>query len=185
MLYPIYLYGNAVLRKVSENIPQDYRDLQQFISDMYETLHKSGNGIGLAAPQVGKDIRLFVIDLSIIEDDEHPEYKTFKKTFINAEITERFGNEVTMEEGCLSLPGINESVKRSNSIRIKYVDENFKEHEEVFSDYEARVIQHEYDHIEGHVFTDHLSPIRKQLVKGKLMNIVKGKVRCGYKVKKA
>ena len=185
MLYPIYLYGNSVLRKVAQPIPVDYPDLKQLVDDMFETLHKCGNGIGLAAPQIGLSLRMFVIDLSIIADEEHPEFADFKKTFINARIVETAGDEVTMEEGCLSLPGIGGNVTRPNEIHITYLDENLKEHDEWIRDYPARVVQHEYDHIEGHVFTDRLSLMARQMVKPKLAKIEKGKVSCGYKVRKA
>ncbi|MDR3704422.1 MAG: peptide deformylase [Paludibacteraceae bacterium] len=184
MVYPIYLYGNPVLRKQAQPIDKDYPELKQFISDMFDTLYKAEDGIGLAAPQVGKSIRLFVIDLSLLAEDK-PEYKGWKKVFINAEITERFGDNVSMDEGCLSIPGLTETVSRKKSIIIKYVDENFEEHEETYSGYPARVIQHEYDHIDGHVYIDHISPIRRQLIKSKLNNIAKGKVSCHYKVKSA
>lgn len=184
MVYPIHIYGLPVLRKVALPIEKDYKDLQQFIADMFETMYKSEDGIGLAAPQVGVSIRLFVIDLTVLADDD-PSFKDFKKTFINAQITERFGNDVSKEEGCLSIPGINETVSRKNSIRIKYVDENFVEHEEEYSGFAARVIQHEYDHLEGHMFIDHISPIRRQLIKNKLAAMAKGRVNCRYKHKTA
>ncbi|MBO7201938.1 MAG: peptide deformylase [Paludibacteraceae bacterium] len=184
MLLPIYTYGQPVLRKVAEDIPANTPEVQQLISDMWETLYKCGSGIGLAAPQVGESVRLFVIDLTIMEDDEHPEYKTFKRVFVNPHLVEEFGEEVTMEEGCLSIPGIGENVKRMSKVRMKYLDENFEEHEDVFEDFIARVVMHEYDHLEGHVFTDRVSVIRRQLIKSKLESIAKGKVRCGYKIKK-
>ncbi len=180
MIYPIYLYGHPVLRKVATAIDKNYPKLSEFIADIYETMYKSEDGIGLAAPQIGKSIRLFVIDLTpLVEED--PSFKDFKKTFINAEIIERTGDDVTKEEGCLSIPSIHEKVTRKDVIKIKYVDENFKSYEETYKGFAARVIQHEYDHIEGHVFIDHVSPIRKQLIKSKLTNIVKGKVNCRYK----
>lgn len=181
MIYPIYLYGNPVLRKIAQPITPDYPNLQQLVVDMYETMYKS-EGIGLAAPQIGLSIKLFVIDLAPFAEDM-PELKDFKKTFINAEIVERTGDSVTQEEGCLSVPGIHESVTRKDQIRIKYVDENFVEHDEVYSGYVARVIQHEYDHTEGHIYLDHVSPIRRQLIKSKLNSIIKGKINCRYKVK--
>lgn len=184
MVYPIHLYGLPVLRKVALDIDKEYKELDQFIANMYETMYKSEDGIGLAAPQVGVSIRLFVIDLSMLAEDD-ASFKDFKKTFINAEITEFFGKDVSREEGCLSIPGINENVTRKESIRIKYVDENFVEHEEEYSGFAARVIQHEYDHLEGHVFIDHISPIRRQLIKSKLTSIAKGKVGCKYKHKTA
>lgn len=180
MIYPIYLYGQPVLRKVAKPISKDYPNLSEFISDMYETMYKSEDGIGLAAPQIGKSIRFFVIDLTVLAED-NPEFKDFKKTFINAEIIDRTGDNVTKEEGCLSIPAINENVTRKDKITIRYVDEHFVEHEESYEGFAARVIQHEYDHIEGHVFIDHISPIRKQLIKSKLTRIVKGNVSCRYK----
>lgn len=183
MVYPIYLYGNPVLRKVAEPIDKDYPNLKEFVSSMFDTLYKAEDGIGLAAPQVGMSVKLFVIDLSLIEDE--PAYKDWKKVFINAEIVERFGDNVTMDEGCLSIPGMTETVTRKDSIRIKYVDENFVEHDETYSGYQARVIQHEYDHTEGHLYIDHISPIRRQLIKSKLNSIAKGKVSCRYKYKSA
>ncbi|MGL4780575.1 MAG: peptide deformylase [Bacteroidales bacterium] len=181
MNLPIYLYGTQVLRKVAQPIEQTYPNLEKLMSDMYETMYNS-DGIGLAAPQIGLDIRLLVFDLDVMSDD-FPEYKGVKKTMINAEIIETFGEEVSREEGCLSLPGIHESVTRQEGIRIKYLDENFQEKEEVFEGFIARVIQHEYDHLEGVLFIDHISPIRKQLIKSKLSNIIKGKVRCHYRTK--
>jgi peptide deformylase len=184
MIYPIHLYGHPVLRKVAVAITKDYPKLEQFIADMYETMYKSEDGIGLAAPQVGVSIRLFVIDLSMLADDE-PAYKDMKRVFINAEILDRTGEDVSREEGCLSIPGINENVSRKNSIRISYVDENFVEHDEVYEGFMARVIQHEYDHLEGHLFIDHISAIRRQLIKSKLTSIAKGKTSCKYKVKTA
>lgn len=184
MIYPIHLYGHPVLRKVAEPITKDYPNLQQFVADMFDTMYKSEDGIGLAAPQVGVSIRMFVIDLSELADSD-PAFKDFKRTMINAEIVERFGEEVTKEEGCLSIPGVHENVKRFDKIRIKYVDENFVAHEEEYEGFPSRVIQHEYDHIEGHMFVDHISPIRRQLIKTKLVNIAKGKVDCRYKHKTA
>ncbi len=184
MILPIHLYGHPVLRKIAQPIDKDYPALPQLIADLYETMYKSEDGIGLAAPQVGVSVRLFVIDLDPLAED-HPEFKDFKRTFINAQIVERTGENVNKEEGCLSLPGVHENVVRRDTIRIKYMDENFKEHNETFSGFAARVIQHEYDHIEGHVYIDHISPIRRQLIKSKLNNIVKGKVNCKYKFRTA
>lgn len=184
MVYPIYLYGHPVLRKIAQPIEKDYPNLSQFIDNMFDTMYKSEDGIGLAAPQVGQSISLFVIDLSMLADDD-PSFKDFKKTFINAQIVERTGNDVSREEGCLSIPGIHETVSRKNTIRIQYVDENFVEHDETYSGFAARVIQHEYDHLEGHLFIDHISPIRRQLIKGKLGSIAKGKISCRYKHKTA
>ncbi len=184
MLYPIYLYGNPVLREVAKDIPADYEGKEQLVADMFETLHKSGNGIGLAAPQIGLPIRMFVIDLSIIDDDEHPEWKDFKKVFINAHIVETSGEDVTMTEGCLSLPGMEGKVTRKNVVKIAYEDEKGEKHTDTFSDYPARVIQHEYDHLDGHLYIDRMSLLGRQMAKGKISKIEKGKVHVGYKIHK-
>ena len=181
MVYPIFLYGNSVLRKEAEDISLDYPNLKTLIEDMYETMHKS-EGIGLAAPQIGLPIRLVVIDLSPLSDDM-PEYKDYKHAFINPHILETEGEELSLEEGCLSLPGINESVKRKNRIHVTYFDENLQKHDEWVEGYLARVMQHEFDHLDGHVFIDRISPIRRQLIKSKLTAILKGKVKCSYKTK--
>ncbi|MEG1793634.1 MAG: peptide deformylase [Rikenellaceae bacterium] len=170
MVYPIYVYDSAVLKKIAGTIEKDYQDLEQFIKDMFETMYAS-DGVGLAAPQVGKSIRLFVIDTNPFMDEGK---EGIVKVFINAEIIERFGEEEYFNEGCLSVPGINEDVLRYNKIRIKYLDENFVAHEEVFDDVAARVIQHEYDHLEGMLFIEHVSPLRKRLLKSKLMKMAKG-----------
>lgn len=181
MILPIYLYGQPVLRKKTIEVNNNYPELQTLISNMFETMYNA-EGVGLAAPQVGQAIRLFIVDLEpLAEDDER--YQGFKKVFINPLITERTGKITTSEEGCLSFPGIHESVAREESIRIKYFDENFVEHDEVYSDFFARCIQHEYDHIEAVLFIDKISGIRKQLIKSKLNNIIAGKVNCSYKVK--
>lgn len=181
MILPIYLYGQPVLRKVAHNIDKNYPELDTLINNMFETMYNA-DGIGLAAPQIGLDIRLFVIDLEPLAEDK-PEYHGFKKVFINAEIIERKGEIISLQEGCLSIPGINESVLREESIVIKYMDENFSEHTEEYSDFFARCIQHEYDHIEGKLFVDKISGIRKQLIKSKLNNMIKGRVNCSYKTK--
>ena len=181
MILPIYLYGTSVLRKQAEGITKEYPELPKLIKDMYETLERS-EGIGLAAPQVGLPIRLLILDLNPLSDI-YPQYKGVLKTMINAHIEETDGSPVSREEGCLSLPGIHESVTRKEKIKVTYLDENFEQHTEWFEGYMARVIQHEYDHLEGRLFIDHLSPIRKQLIKSKLNAILKGKVSCDYKVK--
>lgn len=181
MILPIYLYGTSVLRKQAEDITKEYPELPKLIKDMYETLERS-EGIGLAAPQVGLPIRLLILDLNPLSDI-YPQYKGVQKTMINAHIEETDGSPVSREEGCLSLPGIHESVTRKEKIKVTYLDENFEQHTEWFEGYMARVIQHEYDHLEGRLFIDHLSPIRKQLIKSKLNAILKGKVSCDYKVK--
>ncbi len=181
MIYPIYIYGHPVLRKTAEDIPLDYPDLQQLIDDMYETMFHA-DGIGLAAPQIGLPIRVVTIGLDVLSD-EYPEYKDFKRAYINPHIIETAGEEVVMEEGCLSVPGIHESVKRPSKIRVTYLDEQMQEHDEWVEGFLARVMQHEFDHLEGHVFVDRVSPIRRQLLKSKLTNLLKGKVRCSYKTK--
>lgn len=181
MILPIYLYGQPVLRKETEEIPADYPELKTLIDNMYETLVKS-EGVGLAAPQIGLAIRLFIVDLRPMAEDE-PKYKDFTKTFINPEILEYAKETDTCEEGCLSIPGIHESVTRSTKVLVNYLDENFEEHEEWFNGFLARVIQHEYDHLEQKVFTDRINPIRKQLIKSKLSNVIKGRVYCDYKTK--
>ena len=181
MILPIYLYGTSVLRKQAEDITKEYPELPKLINDMYETLERS-EGIGLAAPQVGLPIRLLILDLNPLSDI-YPQYKGVLKTMINAHIEETDGSPVSREEGCLSLPGIHESVTRKEKIKVTYLDENFEQHTEWFEGYMARVIQHEYDHLEGRLFIDHLSPIRKQLIKSKLNAILKGKISCDYKVK--
>lgn len=181
MIYPIYVYGSSVLRKVAENIAPDYPGLQQLVKDMFETMYSS-DGVGLAAPQIGKSIRIFVIDATMY-GDEYPELADFKKAFINAEIYERDGEEVSMGEGCLSVPGLNENVVRPSRIRIRYVDEQFVAHDEVYEGFAARVIQHEYDHLDGKLYVDHLSPLRKTLLRNKLAAMAKGKYKASYKTK--
>jgi peptide deformylase len=181
MILPIYLYGQPVLRKVAKEITLDYPNLKERIANMFETMYNA-DGIGLAAPQVGLDIRLFIIDLEPLVED-NPQYSGFKKVFINPKIVESTGELVKLEEGCLSLPGINETVEREEKIRIQYFDENFVSHDEVYGDFFARCIQHEYDHIEAKLFIDRISGIRKQMIKSKLNNLIKGKVNCHYKVK--
>ena len=181
MILPIYLYGQPVLRKQAEEI-ENTPELKQFIADMYETLTQA-EGCGLAAPQVGRSWRLFVVDGTELAED-YPECKDFKRAFINPEIIEESEETNTYSEGCLSLPGISENVVRPKTIVIRYLDENFEEHEEKFTDFQARIVQHEYDHLEGHVFTDRISPIRKQFCKSKLTNIAKGKTGARYKYKR-
>lgn len=183
MILPIYIYGHPVLRKVAQDIdPETYPNLKELIDNMFETMYNA-DGIGLAGPQVGLEDRIFVVDLSPLADDEHPEFKDFKKAFINAHIIERRGEVDSVEEGCLSIPGIHEKVSREEEILIRYLDENLQPHEETFSGFKARVIQHEYDHIDGILFIDKISPLRKRMVKGKLTNMEKGKVACGYKIR--
>lgn len=182
MILPIYTYGQPVLRKVAEDITRDYPDLEQLIEDMYETLDRS-EGIGLAAPQVGLPIRLVVINLDLLADDM-PEYKGYVHAFINPHIVEYDDSETElMEEGCLSLPGIHEPVRRPKRIRVTYLDEQFEDHDEWVDGYLARVMQHEFDHLEGKMYIDRLSMLRKQMIKSKLGALLKGNFRCDYKVK--
>ena len=181
MILPIYTYGQPVLRKIARDITPDYPDLKQLIANMWETMYSS-DGIGLAAPQVGLDIRLLVIDVDAMKEI-YPELEGVRRQMINPHIIERGGVKVTTEEGCLSLPNIHEKVPRPSYIKIRYVNENFEPVEESFEGYMARVVQHEYDHLEGQLFIDHISPIRKQLIKSKLNAIIKGNIQCTYKVK--
>ena len=182
MILPIYTYGQQALRKVSVDIDAEYPNLKELIANMFETLTAS-DGVGLAAPQIGKDIRLAVIDLDVLAE-EYPEYKDFSKAYINPHIVEYDDSEMeSMEEGCLSLPGIHEPVKRPTRIRVKYVDEDFNEHDEWVEGYLARVMQHEFDHLDAKLFIDRVSPFRRQLINGKLKNLLQGKFRCGYRVK--
>lgn len=180
MKLPIYLYGHPVLRTETKEVTPDYPDLDKLIQDMKETMYAS-DGIGIAAPQVGKSLRLIYIDVDVLKE-ELPDMagKTF--VLINPVLTvDETSKTVTHEEGCLSVPGIHEPVARHDRIHVKWTDENWQEHEQDFEGFVARVFQHEYDHLEKTVFVDRLSPIRKQLIKAKLMNIVKGKVRCDYR----
>ena len=181
MILPIYIYGQPVLRKVAEDIPLDYPNLKELIANMFETMDRA-DGVGLAAPQVGLPIRVVTIDLDVLSEDM-PEFKGFRKAYINAHILETSDDQVSMDEGCLSLPGIHETVKRANKIRVKYLDENLEAHEEEVEGYLARVMQHEFDHLEGKMFIDHLSALRKQMVKGKLNAMLKGKAHYSYKTK--
>ncbi len=181
MILPIYKYGQTVLRKVGTEIDKDYPELQTLVDNMFETMNFS-EGIGLAAPQIGRAIRLFIIDLAPFKD-EQPEIADFKKVFINAKIIDSSEETSEYNEGCLSIPGINENVERPETITIKYQDLEFNEYTETYSGFQARVIQHEYDHIEGILFTDKIKPLRRQLLKRKLTNIAKGKIQCKYKLK--
>lgn len=183
MILPIYTYGNAVLRKESQDIDSQYSDLKTLIANMFETLTES-DGIGLAAPQIGLDIRLVVIDLDVLSEDL-PEYKGFRKAFINPYILEydESSEKKSMEEGCLSLPGIHENVIRPTRIHVKYQDEDFVEHDEWVDDYLARVMQHEFDHLDGKMFIDRISPMRRQMIRGKLKNLLLGRFRCTYRTK--
>lgn len=182
MILPIYTYGQPVLRQVAEDIDSSYPNLDKLIEDMYETLDKS-EGIGLAAPQVGLSIRLVVINLDLLSE-EMPEYKGYVHAFINPYIEEVDDTEMeTMEEGCLSIPGIHENVKRPARVRVTYLDEHFQPHDEWVDGYLARVMQHEFDHLDGVVYTDHLQGLRRQLTRSKLQAIAKGRFSCNYKVK--
>ncbi|MDX8554070.1 peptide deformylase [Tenacibaculum gallaicum] len=188
MILPIVAYGDPVLRKVGKEIDKDYPQLEKLIADMKETMYNA-NGLGLAAPQIGKDIRLFIIDASpFAEDDDLSEeekevFKNFNRVFINAKIIEEEGEEWAFNEGCLSIPTVNEDVFRQEKVTIEYQDENFEKHTETLSGLPARVFQHEYDHIEGVLFTDKLSSLKKRLIKKKLDNISKGKVNAGYRMR--
>ena len=181
MILPIYTLGQPVLRKVAEDITPDYPNLKELIQNMFETVRQA-DGVGLAAPQIGLPIRVVVVDLDIISEDE-PQFKGFLKAYINGEILDEGEETETMEEGCLSLPGIRESVRRPKKVRIKYLDADLQEHDEWVDGYLARVIQHEFDHLEGEVFTDHIGTLRKKMIKSKLISLTKGQFRCGYKVK--
>lgn len=182
MVYPIYVYGSAVLRNPTESVGNDFPDLKQLIDDMFATM-QSSSGVGLAAPQIGKSLRIFVVDTTPMADADSPELAGFRKAFINPEIYEYSDVEVLMGEGCLSLPGMNEDVYRPETIRIRYQDVDFEWHDEFYDDYRARVIQHEYDHLEGKVYTDHLSPLRKTLLRNKLNAMAKGKYSADYRTK--
>lgn len=179
MIYPITAYGDPVLRTKAKDIPQDYPDLKKLVSDMYDTMYHA-HGVGLAAPQIGKPLRLFIIDSAPFEEDEEKKKLAVKKAFINPQIIEEHGAEWAFEEGCLSIPGIREDVFRPENVIIRYYDEDWNQYEEAYNGLVARIIQHEYDHIEGILFTDHLSGFRKRLIKGKLTKISKGEVDADY-----
>ena len=182
MVLPIYIYGQPVLRKEAEDIPADYPDLDKFVSDMWDTLAES-EGIGLAAPQVGRSIRVVVIDLDPISEDM-PEYKGFRGVYINPHIEEYDDSQTTTsEEGCLSLPAIHEKVARPSRIRARWLDGQLQPHDEWVEGYLARVMQHEFDHLDGRMFVDRVSPLRKQLIRSKLKALTQGRYRCGYKTK--
>ena len=187
MVLPIMAYGSPILRKMSSTITEDYPNLEELISNMRETM-KNARGVGLAAPQIGAAIRLFLVDTSpFSEDDELSEeereiLKNFNKIFINPKILSEEGNDWVFNEGCLSIPNINEDVLRKDTITIEYLDENFKKHVETINGLVARVVQHEFDHIEGVLFTDKLSSLKKRLLKKKLENISKGKIEVDYKM---
>lgn len=179
MIYPIVVYGHPVLRKIASEIDRDYPELETFINDLFETMYFS-EGVGLAAPQVGKPVRIFVVDGKPY-GDEDPELAGFKQAFINAHIIEKDGEIVPMSEGCLSIPGLREEVNRYSRIRIKYFDPQWVPHDEVYEGFKARVIQHEYDHLDGVLFPDRLNPLRRKLLKGKLNAISLGRFEADYR----
>jgi len=188
MILPIVAYGSPILRKVCSDITKEYNGLDKLLEDMWETLYNS-NGVGLAAPQVNKDIRLFIIDSEQIfknqdedEKDKYPDQPGFKGVFINAHIKELNGNEWSYNEGCLSIPKIREDILRNESVTLNYVDENFTPHSRLFNGITARVILHEYDHIEGKLFIDYIKPLTRTLMKRRLDDISKGKVNVDYKM---
>jgi len=182
MVLPVYVYGMPVLRKVAQEIPEDFEGLDQLIEDMFETMHAS-DGVGLAAPQVGKSLRIFLVDTTpMAENREEPELKDWRKVFINPIILEEWGDPWSFEEGCLSLPNIREEVMRPSHVRIEYFDENWVLKEEVYEGIQARVIQHEYDHLDGKLFTDKVTPIRRKLLSSRLKAISKGRVDCDYRI---
>lgn len=182
MILPVYLLGQPVLREECEDITPDYPQLKQLLADMFETMYHS-DGVGLAAPQIGLPVSVIVIDGSPLAD-EFPECKDFKLALINPDLEViEDADPVSRPEGCLSIPGISENVKRYEHVRLSWYDEDFKPHEKEFRGYASRIIQHEFDHLCGEVFTDHIAPIRKQLIRKKLNNIAQGKVRCGYRTK--
>ncbi len=181
MMLPIYTYGQPVLKKIAKDIDKNYKGLNEIIENMFETMDKS-EGVGLAAPQIGLSIRLIVIDATPMAEEEKS-LENFKKVLINAQIIEEDGTEWYYKEGCLSVPGIREEIKRKPNIRIQYYDENFKFYDEKYDGIKARIIQHEHDHLEGKLLIDRLNPLKKRLLKSKLNNIIKGNVEVKYKVK--
>lgn len=183
MKLPVYLYGHPVLRGTSEDIEPDYPDLKKLVADMFETMYAS-EGVGLAAPQIGRNDRIVVIDASPVAEN-FPECDGWKKVLINPEIEILDGEKISRSEGCLSLPGISEDVKRVEHIRLCWLDEDMQPHQEEISGFLARIVQHECDHLEGVLYIDHISPIRKQLIRSKLNNILTGRIRCDYPVKYA
>lgn len=181
MIYPIVIYGSQILRNQCEEIGPDYPDFEKLVEDMFLTLAEA-EGVGLAAPQIGKNIRLFIVDCTPWGKEEE-ECRDYKRVFVNPEIYAASEQTELFNEGCLSIPGLHEDVRRPVAIKIRYLDENFAPHDEEIDGLRARVIQHEYDHLEGVVFTDRLSPLRRNLLKSKLQNMAKGKYRCSYKTK--
>ena len=181
MKLPVYLYGHPVLRQESADVTADYPELKKLVSDMFETMYAS-EGVGLAAPQIGRNDRIVVIDADPVKDN-HPECAGRKLVLINPEIEILDGDKVTRGEGCLSLPGLSENVQRVEHIRLSWLDEDLKPHEEEISGFLARIVQHECDHLEGMLYIDHISPIRKQLLRNKLRNIIEGRISCDYPVR--
>lgn len=188
MILPIIAYGDPVLRKLGKSIDKDYPALEPLLDNMFETMY-GAKGIGLAAPQIGLPIRIFIVDATPFKDDEELELvernflSTFKQVFINAQIIDETGDEWVFNEGCLSIPDVREDVFRNETVKIEYLDEKFEKHTKEFSGIAARIIQHEYDHIQGILFTDKLSSLKKRLIKGKLANISKGKIRIDYRMR--
>lgn len=181
MIYPIVAYGAQVLKQKAKNIEEGAIDVEELSRDMFETMYNA-NGVGLAAPQIGLGIRMFVVDGAPMADDADKDLKEFKKVFINPKITDERGKEWAFEEGCLSIPGIREEIFRNEELEIHYFDEKWQEYRETYSGIQARIIQHEYDHIEGILFTDYLSGFKKRLIKSKLTNIIKGNVSVDYRM---
>ena len=188
MILPIIAYGDPVLRKLGKSIDKEYPALESLLENMFETMY-GAKGIGLAAPQIGLPIRIFIVDATPFKDDEELELEernflsTFKQVFINAQIIDKTGDEWVFNEGCLSIPDVREDIFRNETIKIEYLDEKFEKHTKEFSGIAARIIQHEYDHIQGILFTDKLSSLKKRLIKGKLANISKGKIRIDYRMR--
>jgi peptide deformylase len=185
MILPIVAYGDPVLKRTAEDITSDYPNLPELIDNMFETMNNA-TGVGLAAPQVGLPIRLFIVDTSPFAEEGEDDYealKDFRRVFINAHIVDEDGDDWAFNEGCLSIPEVREDVYRPETVTLRYMDEDFNEITETFSGLIARVIQHEYDHIDGILFTDHLSPLRKRMIKSKLNQISKGKVSVNYRMK--
>jgi len=187
MILPIIAYGDPVLRKLGKSIDKEYPALESLLENMFETMY-GAKGIGLAAPQIGLPIRIFIVDATPFKDDEELELEernflsTFKQVFINAQIIDETGDEWVFNEGCLSIPDVREDVFRNETVKIEFLDEKFEKHTKEFSGIAARIIQHEYDHIQGILFTDKLSSLKKRLIKGKLANISKGKIRIYYRM---
>ena len=182
MILPIEAFGSTVLREKCKEISEEYPNLSQLIADMHETMY-TASGVGLAAPQINKAIRIFIIDTARFSEDEENDIVPLKQVFINPKMLEKKGEEWLFNEGCLSIPDIREDISRKAEIEIEFLDENFKTHSKKFDGLTARVIQHEYDHLEGILFTDKISPLRKKMLKGKLTDISKGKVKVSYNMR--